>query len=462
MTSINKPVVATPEFTHGGAKVHKINKALELKRSVMSTLLWEDQFYEDGVSISDRIASLIPDVAPAIVAEIAIEAREKMKLRHVPLFVVRQMAKLPTHKGLVGDVLPRIIKRADELAEFLAIYWKEGKQPISKQVKKGLATAFTKFDEYSLAKYNRDNAIKLRDVLFLTHAKPKDQTQEALWKKLVDDTLAIPDTWEVELSASKDKKASWERLLTDKRLFALALIRNLRNMEQAGVDRNLIKDALKNTNPEWVLPYRFISAAKHAPGYEPELEEAMFKCLASKGKLPGKTVLIIDVSGSMGGMLSGKSEMNRMGAAASIAILAREMCDDVRIYATAGNDGTMIHKTALVPARRGFALSDAVLEQARNLGGGGIFLTQVMDYTLAHEKNADRVIVFTDEQDCDRKLSPDKANAWGKIGNYIVNIASFKNGVGYGKFTKIDGWSEATLDYIREFEYINANTQTTS
>jgi len=458
MAQLNKPAIVIPEFTHGGAQVHKVKKALELKRSVMATMLWEDQFYEDGISIADRILSLIPDVDPQTVADIAIEAREKMKLRHVPLLVVRQMAKIDTHKSLVAATLARIIKRADELTEFVAIYWKDKKQPLSAQVKRGLAEAFTKFDEYSLAKYNRDNAVKLRDVLFLTHAKPKDDAQKELWKKLVDNTLAIPDTWEVELSASKDKKASWERLLTEKKLFALALIRNLRNMEQAGVDRNLIKDALKNTNPEWVLPYRFISAAKHAPGYESELEEAMFKCLASKNKLPGKTVLIIDVSGSMGGMISGKSEMSRMGAAASIAILAREMCEDVRIYATAGNDGTMIHQTALVPARRGFALSDAVLEQARNLGGGGIFLTQVMDYTLKHEKDADRVIVFTDEQDCDRKLSPDKANAWGKTGNYIVNIASYKNGIGYGKFTKIDGWSEATLDYIQQFENLQQCT----
>jgi 60 kDa SS-A/Ro ribonucleoprotein len=111
----------------------------------------------------------------------------------------------------------------------------------------------------------------------------------------------------------------------------------------------------------------------------------------------------------------------------------------------------MVHATALVPARRGFALSNAVRKDAARLGGGGIFLTQCLEFALEHEKEADRVIVLTDEQDCDRKLSPDKAPAFGKY-NYIVNISNERNGIAYGKFTHIDGWSEAVLDYIRQSE----------
>jgi len=47
----------------------------------------------------------------------------------------------------------RVIQRADELAEFVAIYWKDGRVPLSGQAKKGLAAVFPKFDEYQLAKY---------------------------------------------------------------------------------------------------------------------------------------------------------------------------------------------------------------------------------------------------------------------------------------------------------------------
>ena len=446
---INRPV-PSPR-TAQGAVASRINDELQLRRSVMACLLWEDAFYEEGVSIAERIAALIPKVDAVAVQRIALEARNEMKLRHVPLLIVREMARLASHRHLVAKTLAEVIQRPDELAEFLSIYWKEKKQPLSAQVKKGLAAALAKFDAYQLAKYNRAHAIKLRDVLFLSHARPKDSTQEAVWKKLVDKTLEPPDTWEVALSAGNDRKATWERLLAENKLGALALLRNLRNMTEDKVKPALIKTALRDVRVEQVLPFRFIAAARHAPDFEPELEQAILKCLSQQVRLPGKTILMVDVSGSMGGRLSRKSEMSRMEVAFGLAILAREMCEDAKIYATAGNDRTMVHATSLVPARRGFALSDAVRREASRLGGGGIFLTQCLEFAREREHETDRIIVLTDEQDCDRKLSPDKAPAFGKH-NYIVNISNERNGVAYGKFTHIDGWSEAVLDYIRHSE----------
>ena len=173
----NTPVRST-EKTHEGAPASRITPKQELRRTIMACMLWEDTFYEDGISIANRIHTLIPKVDPQKVADMAIEAREKMKLRHVPLLIVREMARLSTHKTLVSNTLARVVQRADELTEFVAMYWKDGKQPLSAQVKKGLAGAFTKFSAYDLAKYNRDEAVKLRDVLFLCHAKPKDTEQE--------------------------------------------------------------------------------------------------------------------------------------------------------------------------------------------------------------------------------------------------------------------------------------------
>ena len=164
----------------------------------MNCLLWEDQFYEDGVAIADRIKTLVPLVEPAKVAALAIAAREEMKLRHAPLLVVREMARHETHRVLVADTLARVIQRPDEMTELLAIYWADAlgpmqqrkRQPVSAQIKKGLARALTKFDAYQLAKYDRDGAVRIRDVLFLVHAKPKDADQEKVWKQLVDGNAA--------------------------------------------------------------------------------------------------------------------------------------------------------------------------------------------------------------------------------------------------------------------------------
>src|SRR5438552_5903406 len=141
--------------THEGAPARHISPELQLRRSVLACLLWESQFYEDGVEIGGRIAELVPKVAAEKVAALAVEARERMKLRHAPLLLVREMARHATHRQLVGETLARVIQRADELSEFLAIYWAGGRQPLSAQVKKGLAAAFTRFDEYALGKYDR-------------------------------------------------------------------------------------------------------------------------------------------------------------------------------------------------------------------------------------------------------------------------------------------------------------------
>lgn len=144
--------------------------------------------------------------------------------------------------------------------------------------------------------------------------------------------------------------------------------------------------------------------------------------------------------------------MNRLGAAEALAILLREMSEDPVIYATAGNDGYMVHKTELLPPRRGFALRDAIENSYRSLGGGGIFLTQVTQYITSKEENVERLIVITDEQDTDRKLNPSLANPPGRY-NYIINIAAYQNGVGaQGKWDKIDGFSEAVADYIINLE----------
>src|ERR1700753_3277409 len=108
MIKLNKIVRA---FTHEGAKARRFTPEMALKRALMNCLLWEDQFYEDGVSIAERIHTLVPQVAPDRVAALAVEAREVMKLRHAPLLVIREMARSEKHRGLVAHTLERVIQR---------------------------------------------------------------------------------------------------------------------------------------------------------------------------------------------------------------------------------------------------------------------------------------------------------------------------------------------------------------
>jgi 60 kDa SS-A/Ro ribonucleoprotein len=423
--------------THEGAPARVISPELQLRRAVLACTLWEEQFYESGVEIAHRIAELVPQVDALRVAALAVEARERMKLRHAPLLLVREMARLATHRALVAETLARVIQRPDELSEFVAIYWAGGRTPLSAQVKKGLAAAFTKFDEYALAKYNRDAPVKLRDVLFLSHAKPVDAAQEALWKRLVEGELATPDTWEVALSGGEDKAGTWERLLAERKLGALALLRNLRNMKAAKVDDKLVREAVRSMRTDRVLPFRFIAAARYAPQWERELEDTMFRCVSEQEKVAGKTVLLVDVSGSMTAQLSRKSEMLRTDAAYGLAVLLREVCEDVDVY-------SFSDELVRVPSRRGFALRDAI--DASQVHGGTYLGKAVSEI----DGDYDRMIVLTDEQSHDRVPGP-------RGRGYMINVASYQNGVGYGPWTHIDGWSESVIEYVRGLEAARLN-----
>ncbi|MBR0827908.1 TROVE domain-containing protein [Bradyrhizobium manausense] len=437
MVRLNKIVRA---FTREGARAKRFTPEMELRRALMNCLLWEDQFYEDGVAIADRIKALVPKVAPARVAQMAIEAREVMKLRHAPLLVVREMARSEKHRALVADTLAQVIQRPDEMTELLAIYWADAlgpmqqrkRQPVSAQIKKGLARAVTKFDAYQLAKYDRDGAVRIRDVLFLVHAKPKDAEQEKVWKQLVDGELASPDTWEVSLSAGKGKRDTFERLIAERKLGGMALLRNLRLMQKAEVPRETIADAIEAMRTDRILPYRFITAARYAPDFEPELEAAMLKSVKDHVRLPGRTRLLIDVSGSMFATLSAQSEMTRAEAACGLAILAREICDEVEIF-------TFSNKVVKVPPRRGFALRDAIVNSQPH---GGTYLGKAV---AEIDRKDDRLIVFTDEQSHDQVPEP-------KARGTIVNVASYQHGVGHGAWTRVSGFSEAVVAWIAASE----------
>jgi 60 kDa SS-A/Ro ribonucleoprotein len=424
--------------TQEGAPARHIGVLARLRRSVLSCLLWESEFYEDGQEIGKRIAELSAQCLPEQVAELAIEAREQMHLRHVPLLLLRELARHPLIKArpqLLSKTMGRVLQRADEPAEFLALYWKDKKQPLSKQVKRGLAWSMRRFSEFELAKYNRDAEITPRDVLFMSHAKPKDEVQAALWKRLAANELVTPDTWEVQLSAGADKKQTFERLIREKKLGYFALIRNLRNMEQAGVDAELVREAIlaRRGGADKLLPFRYIAAARHAKQFEPELDRAMQAALAELPRLCGRTIVVVDNSGSMAASISRKSDMTRADAAAGVAIVARGVCESVRVFAFSD-------KCVEVPPRTGMALRDAI-QAATPMGSTQLGAAVSKASTVAH----DRLIVITDEQSADRVPEP-------KGLGYMINIASNRNGVGYGKWLHVDGWSDAVVRFITEHE----------
>lgn len=148
--------------THGGQPAYPSSPETELRRSVLSCLLWESEFYESGQSIADRIRSAAAQVSTVTLAGLAVEARQKFNLRHVPLLLLCELVKRggDSNANLISLTIERVISRADEMGEFVALYWALNPRkspnkgaPLPKQMKIGLARAFQKFDEYQLAKW---------------------------------------------------------------------------------------------------------------------------------------------------------------------------------------------------------------------------------------------------------------------------------------------------------------------
>jgi len=436
MASLNKRLPKQlQEYTHEGAVAKKISPYLQLRRSVMSCMLWEDEFYEDGEQIADRIATLATQVPLEQLVEIALEAKHEMRLRHAPLFLAREVARHEFGSKYIRALLGSICTRPDDLQEFLAMYNKKERQHITHQSRLGLNDALKKFDEYQLAKYNGGQALfKLKDVIKLCHPEPKTREESELYKKVLTGTLATPDTWEVEISKSTDKGASWTRLLQEGKLGGLALLRNLRNMNEAGVDRNAIKEAIINLKQGRLLPINFVAAARTNPAFEAELEDKFLNAF-TKEKVKGRTAILVDVSSSMSAKISQKSQQSRYDVATSLAMIAREMFEDVVIYSFSG-------KALLIPNRRGFALRDAIL---KSQGCSGTDVQRSIQQVESMD-SFDRMIVITDEQSHSKPSDPR-----GYKG-YFINVASSRNGVGYGAWKHIDGWSDKVLDYIVNYE----------
>lgn len=465
-----------------GNQTRELTAYEKLQRSAINCLLWEDTFYEDGESIADRIKKYMKQVTPEQARSVLKEAKVENKLRHMPLFLLVNMAK---NEYLTAEDVANTITRVDDMSELLSLYWStdwkdstgntvKNKHTVPKSIVKGIQKALPKFDEYQLAKYRGDRYdVSLKTVIKMTHPKPENAEMEALWGRAINGNLATPDTWEVGLTnchTPAEKKEFWTRMLTEKtekgfnKLGALALIRNLRNMQSVNVDEDNIRSALGSASMSKILPFQLVTAARYAPQLEDVLETKLLESIDSMEKLEGDTVVLLDTSGSMRSPLSGKGETTCQDVAASMGAIIRGVCNKSIIY-------TFQEDIQVVPSgRKGFALIDCV----RRAPSGG---TSVIDctndavrfYKESHNgKYPARVIVVTDEQTNSdgtgrswrRGTTVKLDNLPSNCNGYIINVGTYENGVGYNNscnYVHINGWSENVLKYISAYEKFKKN-----
>ena len=494
-----------------GGKSFKLDPATELYTAVVTTML-DDSYYEKAGDRLQRIKALIAKNDPVFVAKLAIYAREKMHLRTIPQVLMVELAKVHSGDSLVSETLPRVVRRADEITELLAYYGianaRNGVKKLnklSKQLQKGLAMAFNQFDEYQFAKYNRQTAVSLKDALFVVHPKPKNTTQQEVFDKIVNGNLAIPYTWETQLSqlgqqafASDEAKLQakaqlWEELVTSGKVGYMALLRNLRNIIIDGTDvalnhtLKIIADKTRVAKSKQ-LPFRFLSAyveleklCKQQDLFAQDTLKKLEKAIEAVGQaviysidnLPdmgSKTLILSDNSGSMYGDRGGNSLVSAFSkrTSADIAnlfgVLYWTKSPDTHI----GLFGDRLITPDVQRRWSVFDNFDKVSKAAKDCGGAteaGIF---TMMKKLINEKiKVDRIIIFSDCQvgtgcnwfgdsftgsDFNKLFQQYKKQINPEVITYSVDLRGYGNTLFSDGVMTVGGWSNKIFDMMYALE----------
>ncbi len=495
-----------------GAKAYKMTPEMELY-SIVVTCMVDDSYYESNTDRVCRIKNLIAKCSPEFVARLAVYARTEMNLRSVPIILAVELARLYSGNEIVKRAVAGVVKRADEITEILAYYQitnkREGTKKLnrlSKQIQKGLIESFNRFDEYQFAKYNTDSAVSLRDALFLVHPKAKDEVQQAVFDKIVSGQLAIPYTWETELSelgkqAFENEKAKahavskkWEELVSSGQVGYMALLRNLRNIVTKSTDKALDMTLNILTNEYRIrkakqMPFRYLSAfleidklAKENSIFEGEkakikkaltaLEKALVISCDNIPTCEGKTVILSDNSGSMYGDRGGKSLVSAMSErktsdiANLFAVLYWNKCKDTYV----GLFGDRLIDANLSRSVNVFENFNIINQAAKKCGPAterGIF--DYMEYLIKSKTIVDRIVIFSDCQVGDGCNWYDHKGNRGENFNrlfqkylkinpdvrvYTVDLRGYGNSMtkDNGNVILVSGWSEKIFDMIYYIE----------
>jgi len=488
----SKPQTAAGELlNYEGEKAFMLTPAMQLYTAVATAGL-SDQFYGKADEKLDRIRGLIAKTDAEFVAKLAVYARERMNLRSIPLVLAVELARLHNGDDLVSRLVARVIQRADEITELLAYYTvannRTGAKRLSKlsrQLQKGLSEAFNKFDEYQLAKYNRNAAITLKDALFIVHPKAKDEAQQTLFDLIVKDELQTPYTWEAELSALGQKeyetdkqrklavREKWEELIFSKRLGYMATLRNLRNILGAGVSTEALDKVCGYLADEKAvagsrqLPFRFLSAYRELKELHSgrtglvldALEKAALCTAANIGGYDDDTIVVIaaDVSGSMQVPISTNSKILNYDIGLMLAMLLQNRCTNV-ITGMFGDEWKVIQ----VPKRNILSGVQEFYGRAGEVGYSTNGYLVVKDL-LRRSMVVDKILLFTD---CQLWNSNNTGERIDKLWQQYKGIAPrarlyLFDLAGYGRVPLdvlqddvylIAGWSDKIFDVLRSID----------
>lgn len=445
----NQPIVSAPSHTArtgNSAPGFVRDPKSELFLLAVSNFVGQDKFYESGKTGDTRFRDLVRQVAREDhewIGRFLPWLRNEANMRTASIVGALEAAitmaanKIPGSRAIVASVLQRADEPGEAIGYMMATYGRK----LPKPIKRGIADAATRmYNEYNTLKYDTaSHGIRFGDVLELTHAGPDKPYQVALFKHLIDrrhgrggtpesytglpmiienmrvrsqvDTFgsygilldpgilkAAGMTWEDALSLAGNKLPKdrlWEAMIPN--MGYMALLRNLRNFDEAGVS-NLVAQQVANRLSSFSevfksrqLPMRFLSAYRAVSNvrWHQALEQALQHSLNNIPEFPDRTLILIDTSGSMSGMMSDKSQLQYWDAAAIFGLALSQRCENADVY-------SFSNRVIQFPLQRGASL--LVMLEAFKRGyfqGGG---TETLGALRATYRNHDRVVILTDEQ----------------------------------------------------------------
>ncbi|MFF5517236.1 TROVE domain-containing protein [Streptomyces coeruleorubidus] len=466
--------------TYEGGRGRERDARSELFLLAVSNFVSQQTFYETGADRDDRFAKLVRELAvtdPAWTAGLLGWLRGEGNLRTASVVGAAEYVKARLDAGATGgpanrQVVASVLQRPDEPGELLAYWTAMYGRNVPKPVKRGIADAVRRlYHGKALLKYDTaSKGYRFGDILNLVHAAPDPDKpwQGELFRYALDrrhhpdtavppasdrvltahrELMALPVaerravvtaeggaerlaaagmTWETLagwLQGPMDK-AAWEAVIPS--MGTMALVRNLRNFDEAGVsDEVAERVAARISDPADVarsrqFPFRYLAAYRHAPSlrWSYALERALGHSLANVPALPGRTLVLVDRSGSMfWSRLSDRSELNRADAAAifgTALALRAERADLVEFGSTSGR----------VKFRKGESVLK-ILGRFGDLGG-----TDTTEAVRRHYRKHDRVLIVTDEQYTHHHRGDPTEQVPADVPVYTWNLAGYRAGHG--------------------------------
>ncbi|NUU24012.1 MAG: TROVE domain-containing protein, partial [Streptomycetaceae bacterium] len=442
-TTTRTPAATTFE---GGAAYLREQRG-ELLLFALTNMVGEQAFYESADDRDRRFRDLVHDVAaedPVWMRGFIGWLRDAAGMRSASLVAAAEAVYARLTLGLHGEnraIVDAALRRPDEPGEMLAYWHATHGRALPKPVKRGVADAVARlYTERALLKYDTaTRGFRFADVLELVHAAPAADKpwQGDLFRHAIDrrhgrddavperlrvvaanralraEAAADPEvlldagrlraagmTWEDVLSlagARVDKARLWTEIVPS--MGVMALIRNLRNLDEAGVPDEVAADVARRiADPEVIagsrlFPYRFLSAYLAAPSlrWGHSLDKALGASTANLPALPGRTLVLVDTSASMTSPVSARSKVTHVdiGALFGVALAHKGVAVDLVGFA----DG---HFTHPVHARGGSVLRDveAFRKRIGEVGHG----TETVRALRATYAGHDRVVLISDMQ----------------------------------------------------------------